>query len=61
MPMNMVAINGQVKKSILFLNHHLPEEKRKLWVTSIEMQQRLIHCGVHRSLSLEIVESAKIC
>eukprot|EP00986_Skeletonema_menzelii_P000440 scaffold128_cov140-Skeletonema_menzelii.AAC.16 len=54
----METINGQVKKSILTLNHYLPAEKGELWVTSIEMHQRLIHCGVHRSLSLEMVESA---
>ena len=37
-----------------------PDENGKLWVTANELQQRLIHCGVHRfTLSLENdIESA---
>ena len=54
----MTAINGQVKKSILFLNHHLPDEKGALWVTAKEMRDRLVHSGVHHALTLEMVESA---
>ena len=54
----MTTINGHVKKSILFLNHYLPDEKGALWVTANEMHERLVHSGVHRTLTLEMVESA---
>jgi len=51
-------INGHVKKSILFLNHYLPADKGTLWVTPNEMRDRLVHCGVYHSLTVDMVTNA---
>ena len=45
-------------KKLLKLNQHFPPGHRELWVTKTEMRERFIHCGVHQSLSVDIVEAA---
>lgn len=58
MPTEKATINGQVKKSILLLNHHIPADKAKLWVTATEMRDRLVHSGVHQTLTVDMVVDA---
>jgi hypothetical protein len=58
MPTEKATINGQVKKSIVLLNHHIPADKAKLWVTATEMRDRLVHCGVHQTLTVDMVVDA---
>ena len=49
---------AKLKKQLLILNNKLPQEIGKLWVTSNELHERLIHAGVHPSLRFEIVQDA---
>eukprot|EP00984_Skeletonema_dohrnii_P008159 scaffold2992_cov83-Skeletonema_dohrnii-CCMP3373.AAC.8 len=51
-------INGRVKRSILLLNHFLPPDKGALWVTPTEMRDRLVHCGVYNSLTVDMITKA---
>ena len=40
-------------KALLLLNGNLPPENAKIWITVEEMRDRLVHCGVHRSVSTD--------
>ena len=51
-------VRGNLNSKILRLNNILPEEKASLWVTATEIRDRLVYCGVHRSLTVEMVETA---
>ena len=53
-----MELSLKAAKKILILNNSLPETNRKLWVTSSEIQERLIIGGVHRALSLDHVTTA---
>ena len=48
----------KLKKELLILNNKLPQDIGKLWVTSNELHERLIHAGVHPSLRFDIVKDA---
>ena len=49
---------AHVRSHILPLNNSLPDEFGVYWVTAEEMHKRLIHSGVRRSLTLEMVSRA---
>ena len=51
-------LDKSVLKSILILNHHIPAENMKYWVTVDEIRDRLVHCGVDRALSSDMVFQA---
>ena len=42
----------------MLLNHHLPADKAKLWVTATEMRDNSVHCGVHQTLTVKMVVDA---
>ena len=44
-----------MKKSILLINKYFPEENGELWLTASELRDRLVHCGVHPVLTVDIV------
>jgi hypothetical protein len=47
-----------IKQHILLLNNELPPTVASIWVTSDELHQRLIHSGVRKSLTLEMVQGS---
>jgi len=47
-----------IKRHILLLNNELPPTVASIWVTSEELHQRLIHTGVRKSLTLEMVQDS---
>jgi len=47
-----------IKRHILLLNNELPPTVASIWVTSEELHQRLIHTGVRKSLTLEMVHDS---
>ena len=47
-----------IKKGILLLNNDLPEEFSSYWVTAEDLWRRLLHVGVRKSLTLELVYDA---
>ena len=47
-----------IKKGILLLNNDLPEEYSSYWVTAEDLWRRLLHVGVRKSLTLELVYDA---
>ena len=51
-------LDAAVLKSILVLNHFIPEENMKYWITVDEMRDRLIQCGVDRALSSDMIIQA---
>jgi hypothetical protein len=51
-------IKGTQNKSLLLLNNYLPKEYVSFWVTLEEMHDRLVHCWVHNSLSVDTIQAA---
>ncbi len=47
-----------ISQSLILLNLFLPENNKLVWVTTEEMRDRLIHCGVHKLLSVDILAKA---
>ena len=58
MPGRRLGPEARVRRLILPVNNALPEEFGTFWVTADEMHQRLLHLGVRRSLSREMVSEA---
>ena len=56
--MTSPKLKAHVLKSILKLNSYLPDESASTWRTKDEIRQILVHCGVHKSLSVEMVQKA---
>jgi len=48
----------RVMLSLLELTNHFPHDKQKIWVTSAEIRDRLVHAGVHISLDVGIITNA---
>ena len=58
MPPFVSPIKGAQNKSLILLNNYLPEDYGSIWVTDEEIRDRLLHCGVHNSLTVDMVQSA---
>ena len=58
MPPTVSPIKGAQNKSLLQLHNYLPQEHGSFWVTVEEMRDRLVHCGVHHSLTVDMVQAA---
>jgi hypothetical protein len=56
--MPTIKIEANVLKSILELNLLIPDDNNSYWVTAAEMRDRLVHCGVDKSLTLEMLRQA---
>lgn len=56
--MKLPTLDAKTKKLILSLESCYPHENMGMWVTSSEIRDRLVHSGVHNSLSTELVEEA---
>ena len=56
--MPTIKIEVNVLKSILELNLLIPDDNNSYWVTAAEMRDRLVHCGVDKSLTLEMLRQA---
>ena len=56
--MGEIKLEIAVLKSLLMLNNGLPENNNKYWITIEEMRERLIHCGVDRALTTDILRQA---
>ena len=56
--MKLPKLNAQTYKQILSLESFYPDNNKDIWVTITEMRDRLVHSGVHNSLSLELLEYA---
>ena len=52
------AVPRNISRFLLLLNHFLPEENKLVWVTMEEMRNRLVYCGVDKSLSTHILANA---
>jgi hypothetical protein len=50
-----LILAAEVKLGIIRLNNSLPQEQASIWVTTSEMRDRLVHCGVDRSLTAEMI------
>ncbi len=55
MPTNPVAPETIIKKGILILNNDLPLDVSTYWLTAEDLRNWLIHSGVRKLLSLEMV------
>ena len=51
-------LSTDIQKKLLCFNSDLPRNNMEVWVTMEEMRDRLIHIGVDRVLSTEMVENA---
>ena len=51
-------LSADVQKKLLCFNSALPRKNMELWVTIEEMRERLIHIGVDRMLSIEMIQTA---
>ena len=58
MPTNPAAPETIIKKGILILNNDLPLDVSSYWLTAEDLRNRLIHSGVRKSLSLEMVHDS---
>jgi hypothetical protein len=47
-----------ISRSLILLNLFLPEDNKLVWVTKEEMRNQLVHCGVDKSLSVDILAKA---
>ena len=56
--MSDAKLDIQVLKNILQLNSALPDDYKKCWITVDEMRERLVHCGVDKALSTDILMTA---
>jgi len=56
--MKLPKLKASTYKQILSLESHYPDKNKDIWVTINEMRDRLVHSGVHNSLSLELLEYA---
>ena len=56
--MSDVKLDIQVLKNILQLNSALPDDYKKCWITVDEMRERLVHCGVDKALTTDILMTA---
>ncbi len=52
------ALLAVIKKGILLINNDLPQEFSSYWVTAKDLWRRLLHVGVRKSLTLELVHNA---
>ena len=52
------SLLSTIKKNIIILNSKLPESLRGIWVSGIELHDRLIWAGVSKRLKLSHVEDA---
>jgi hypothetical protein len=52
------ALPCNIQRSLILLNHYLPENNKLVWVTIEEMRDRLVHCGVDKSLSIDLLAKA---
>ena len=55
---NDLSLQKNTLVAILSLNECLPDSHGKIWVTTKEMTERLIHCGVDPSLETMDVANA---
>ena len=51
--MSVPQMERGLLKALLSLNGNLPPENVKIWITVKEMRDRLVHCGVHQSVSTD--------
>ena len=58
MPTNPAAPETIIKKGILILNNDLPLDVSSYWLTAEDLRNQLIHSGVRKSLSLEMVHDS---
>ena len=58
MPTNPAAPEMIINKGILILNNDLPLDVSSYWLTAEDLWNRLIHSGVRKSLSLEMVHDS---
>ena len=56
--MKIPTLDAKINKLILSLESCYPDNNKDIWVTITEMRDRLVHSGVHSSLSLELVKTA---
>jgi len=49
------ALPGNITRSLIILNHFLPEENKLVWVTIEEMSDQLVHCGVNKLLCVDLL------
>ena len=56
--MSDAKLDIQVLKNILQLNSALPDDYKKCWITVDEMRERLVHCGVDKALTTDILMTA---
>ena len=51
-------LSADVQKKLLCFNSAIPYKNMVLWVTIEEMRERLVHIGVVRMLSIEMLQTA---
>ena len=56
--MKIPTLDAKINKLILSLESCYPDNNKDIWVTITEMRDRLVHSGVHSSLSSELVKTA---
>lgn len=56
--MKIPKLDAKINKIILSLESCYPNNNKDVWVTITEMRDRLVHSGVHSSLSPELVKTA---
>ena len=56
--MKLPTLDAKTKKLILSLESCYPHDNMDIWVTISEIRDRLVHSGVHNSLSTELVVEA---
>ena len=56
--MSDIKLEKDVMKNILILNNQTPRENNMYWITIEEMRDRLIHCGVDKALTTNMIGEA---
>ncbi|KAL3801493.1 hypothetical protein HJC23_000931 [Cyclotella cryptica] len=58
--MSDIKLEKDVMKNILILNNQTPRENNMYWITIEEMRDRLVHCGVDKALTTNMI-GEEIC
>ena len=56
--MSDIKLEKDVMKNILILNNQTPRENNIYWITIEEMRDRLVHCGVDKALTTNMIGEA---
>ena len=56
--MSDIKLEKDVMKNILILNNQTPRENNMYWITIEEMRDRLVHCGVDKALTTNMIGEA---